>query len=209
MALGKIGVSKRLSNVDTDQTNEAIQCRLYFDGALDRALGELPWKFATRTATLTDIGTPPDRWGHRYRLPDDCVSARTVPFPVLGTSDAGAYYVDQVPPYLAASLIKGAPFEIVEDENGGALALCTDLENATLVYTARISSTALYPQTFIDLFCWSLAMDLAPPLATAAGLITTASQGYAATVLRVGARDLNQETPRPATAESDFITARY
>jgi hypothetical protein len=52
-------------------------------------------------------------------------------------------------------------------------------------------------------------MDLAPPLATSAGLISSASQGYAATVLRVGARDLNQETPRQNVAESDFITARY
>lgn len=191
MALGKIGVSKRLGNVDTDQTNEAIQCRLYYDGALDRALGELPWKFATRTATLTNLGTPPVRWGYRYRLPADCVTPRRVPFPGSGPID------------------EGAPFEIVEDEPTPGLALCTNEPDATLVYTGRIVAIALWPQTFIDLMAWSLAMDLAPVLSSAAGLVNSASQGYAATVLRVGARDLNQQKDPDSAKESDFITARY
>jgi len=204
MALGKIGVSKRLGNVDTDQTNEAIQCRLYYDGALDRALGELPWKFATRTADLTDLGTPPARWGYRYALPADCITARMIPLPALGGLDPGPLAL-----LSSAPTLLGAPFEIVENEPAPGLALCTDIPEASLIYTARISTIALYPQTFIDLFCWSLAMDLAPPLATSSGLINSASQGYAATVLRVGARDLNQEVPRANLAESDFITARY
>lgn len=190
IALGKIGISKRLTDVATDQTNEAIQLRLYYDGALDRALGELPWRFATKTATLTDLGTPPDNWGYRYAIPADCVAVRKVPYAGMPTS------------------FEGAPFAIVENEADDGLALCTDVADATLIYTFRVTTIALYPQTFIDLFTWSLAMDIAPVLSTVPALVTAASQGYAATSLRVAARDLNQDKT-PAPTESDFITARY
>lgn len=190
MALARIGVSQFLLDYSNDQSNEAKVCRIFYDNVRDRVIQELPWNFATRTATLTDIGTPPSRWAYRYRYPVDCITARKVT--VSG----------------APSSIESAEFEVVEDEAAGSLAICTNQQSAVLIYTAKITNTILFSQAFIDTFAWALATEIAAPLSAEPKMATAAGNAYTVALLRAAGRHLNEGKEARPTTESGFITAR-
>ena len=74
MALGRIGAST-LTDLDTDSSDEATQCNLYFDKARDALLRSHPWKFASRWANLVqdeaaDSGTSTDDTNTALKLYD-------------------------------------------------------------------------------------------------------------------------------------------
>jgi hypothetical protein len=188
MALGRLGISQFIGNLETERSNEAGTCRIFYESARDRVLEDFPWSFAKRTVELQDIGTPPADWQYRYRYPNDCLFAREV------QSSAGRSNPQ-------------TQFEVVEDEANGGLALCTDQEQARLVYTARIANSDLFSQLFIDALAWSLASDIAAPLSATPKMAESAANAYTSTLLKAAARNLNEgrEQPEP---ESEFLTAR-
>lgn len=83
MALGEIGITKTISNLATDPSQEAYAARLIYTDVMDTVLRDFPWKFATEYAALVwQAGTPsawvnPD-WTYAYLLPSDCVRVRRV-----------------------------------------------------------------------------------------------------------------------------------
>jgi len=177
-ALGKIGISQFIANLETEQSNEARVCRVYYEAARDRVLQAMPWNFAKRTVELQDIGTPPAGWLFRYRYPNDCLFARKV-LETGATEDS-----------------TGQPFTIAEDEANGGLALCANTYPASLIYTARITNTLLFSQMFIDALSWALAIDLAAPLSAQPNMAQSASQAYVATLAQAAARHLNEDQPQ-------------
>lgn len=191
IALGRLGISIFIANLETEQSNEARVCRIFYDTVRDRVLEDFPWSFAKRTRDLQDIGTPPASWAYRYRYPNDCLFARSVQ--VAG----------------AGAPLKPIPFEKVEDESAGGLAICTDAFPAELVYTARITNAALYTAQFVNALAWALAVDIAAPLSAAPNMAEKAASAYAAALLKAGAIDLNEGQEKASEIESDFITARY
>jgi hypothetical protein len=186
MAIGRLGISQFIASLETEQSNEARVCRVFFDNTRDRVLQEMPWNFATRFATLQDIGTPPDGWTYRYRYPNDCLQARKVARDIT---------------------VQGVPFSVIEDETGGGLAICTNQGNAVLVYTARITNTNLYSMLFVDVLAWALAAEIAAPLSAVPKMATAAGEAYMGSMLRAAARNMNegQEAPEP---ETEFLTSR-
>lgn len=177
-ALGKIGISQFIANLDTEQSNEARVCRIYYEAARDRVLQAIPWGFAKRTAELQDIGTPPAGWLYRYRYPNDCLFARKV-IETGATEDS-----------------TGQPFSISEDETNSGLALCSNTYPASLIYTARITNTTLFSQMFTDALSWSLAMDISAPLSAQPDMAKAASQAYMAALNQAAARHLNEDQPQ-------------
>jgi hypothetical protein len=84
-ALSRIGVSKQIGNIVTEQSNEANVARLHYSDDVDQTLRDFPWPFATHYATLARIAGPspvasPD-WLYSYRRPSDCVFERRICLP--------------------------------------------------------------------------------------------------------------------------------
>jgi hypothetical protein len=188
-ALGKIGISQFIANLETEQSNEARVCRVYYEAARDRVLQAMPWGFARRVAELQDIGTPPAGWLYRYRYPNDCLFARKV-IETGATEDS-----------------PGQPFTVSEDEANGGLAICSNTYPASLIYTARITNTALFSALFTDALAWALAVDLSAPLSAQPSMAQSASQAYVATLAQAAARHLNEDQPQD-TYVSELMAVR-
>ena len=188
-ALGKIGISQFIANLETEQSNEARVCRVYYEAARDRVLQAMPWGFAKRTAELQDIGTPPAGWLMRYRYPNDCLKARKLI--ETGSTLEGT----------------GQDFCVAEDEANGGKAICSNIYPASLIYTARITNPNLFTQAFIDALSWSLAADLASPLSASTGMAQAANQAYTAMLMQSGAADMNEGREQSA-GDCELLTVR-
>ena len=201
IALGNLGISTFIGNID-EASNEARTCRVFYDQALNRVLEEFPWNFARSYADLQDIGSPPSKWLYRYRYPANCLFARAV---------TERNVLPQQTDYFNPSLLMFVGrnnFEIVEDQVNGGLAICTNIPEAMLTFTMRITSFPLFSALFIDAFGWSLSRDIASPLSAQPSMAEKANQAYTGALLKAAARSLN-EGKEAAQAESEFITARY
>lgn len=79
MALGWLG-ARTIASQD-ENTQEAVQCRLFWDSARRQTLRDYPWNFAQRRAWLAEIPVPEGwelQYRHAYALPQDCVKAARV-----------------------------------------------------------------------------------------------------------------------------------
>jgi len=201
LALGNLGISQFIGNI-SEQSTEARTCRVYYDQALNRVLEEFPWSFARSYMDLQDIGTPPSKWQYRYRYPNDCVFVRAV-------TPRGALLQieDYFNPYLL-QFYNRQDFEIVEDQVNDGLAICTNIAEASVTFTKRITSTPMFSALFLDALSWSLARDIASPLSAQNAMAEKANQAYTQTLLKAAARSLNEGKEVPQS-ESEFINARY
>lgn len=192
-AIGNIGISKTIANLEQEQSTEARVCRTFFENTRDMILEEVPWPFATRFADLQDIGDPPAGWLYRYRYPNDCVTARQ-----LIIDGYQAISVNSRPVI---------PFLVVEDEAAAGRAIVTNQPNAILEYTARITNPMLYSALFIDAFAWALSVKIASPLSAAPGMAEKAQAAYNGALAKAAARSFN-EAREEQSRESEFTRAR-
>jgi hypothetical protein len=204
MAIGRLGCSEFVGDPDTEQSNEARTCRVFYDHVRDRVLEEMPWNFAKRYADLQDIGTPPSQWLYRYRYPNDCLFVLAV-YP-RGTEPATETYFD-------ATMLKWLNrdlFEIIEDQASGGRAICSNLPDAAIAYTTRITNTLLYPAHFSDALGWALAVEIASPLSAAPNMAQNAGIQYNGILLKAAARNMNEgKETNFNDKDSEFITSRY
>jgi hypothetical protein len=71
MAFARIG-SKRINDITTDKSIEAIQARTQYEQTRDALLRSFEWSFAKARATLSeDTATPDFDYDHQFILPDD------------------------------------------------------------------------------------------------------------------------------------------
>ncbi len=82
-ALARVGISKPITNLSTDNTQEAAMCRLHLAAAIRETLAAVPWPWATRYQTLsllagTSAGAINADWNFAYRMPVDCVFERRI-----------------------------------------------------------------------------------------------------------------------------------
>ena len=201
IALGNLGISQFIGSID-EQSNEARTCRVFYDQALNRTLEEFPWSFARSYADLQDIGSPPSKWLYRYRYPANCLFVRAVT--ERSTTPLSSDYFDPS----TLEFINRQDFEIIEDQAGGGLAICTNIPEAMLTFTMRITAFPLFSALFIDAFGWSLSKDIASPLSAQPSMAEKANQAYTGALLKAAARSLNEDKNTTQT-ESEFITARW
>jgi hypothetical protein len=197
LALQRIGVSKRITDLVNEQTQEASAVRLTYTEDLSKTLREFPWPFATRYATLVLVAgtaTVPVNgdWQYSYRVPANMMFARRIVNPAgtkrnfdadpvkfrLGADDTGQLiYTDQVGP--------------------------VELEYTIRPTCAASSGDAL----FRDALCWRLAASLAPTLSRDAERQKFCLMMYenAKAIARVpGANEGQQDK----AGDADWITGR-
>lgn len=205
MALARIGHSETIASLD-ERSKAAQSCTLFYDAARDFVLRDGVWNFATRAVQLAEVAdaTFPG-WRYVYRYPTDCLQARQI------TTSAGTrltwYETDPTrSDRLLRWLPPRIPFEVSSDDAGRLI--LTDLEEAYLVYTARITDPNLFDSMFVSALSWYLAVELVMPLSVDERRAARAERNYALVLSQAEAANLNEAQPDPP-AESPSITARW
>lgn len=187
-ALSRIGQTKPIVDILTDQTPEALMARLHYANDVDTVLRDFPWPFATKYATLSLVAGSPSTpangdWRYSYRQPNACIFERRI----VVDRTVG---VDTTPP----------PFQLSSDAVGGLI--LTNQVNAVLEFTARPSCAALRGDSlFRDALTWRVALSLAPALTRIEGKVAECEKAYATAialatmVLRPGNPGAPQPTP--------------
>ena len=146
LALAHLGDTATIASISPPEGSaQAEPCARFYPVARDTLLESHNWKFATRRATLALLDADAFNWTYAYAEP------------------AGALRVVSILPGTAMSTDEGEQFETMGDDEGNALVL-TDLEDATALYTVRVTDTTKFSPLFVDALSRLLAAYLAGPV---------------------------------------------
>lgn len=201
VSLSRIGVSRQITALDTELSEEAVTARLHFGLDVAIVLRDFPWAFATRYANLVLVGGTADvpvndDWTYSYRAPASMLFARR-----LVSQDGHKRGYDPNPP----------KFRVGSDATGGLI--YADLPATTDVplqveYTIRPDCPASVGDAlFRDALAWKHAHSQAGPIAKDPKVVTycwSMYQDALARAMPVNANEAQQEPP----GEADWISAR-
>lgn len=168
VALSTAGARASISNL-AENSPEARMCQLHYDLSLSVVLRSAHWNFARKQVALAVLKdatkTPPDSvptpWLYSYALPADCVLARYV----LPTVQLNTAYTGQAQVVSSG----GAPMKWIialdQDATGNDVkVILTNQPSAILVYTAKVTNTALWDEQFTMAMCEYLSARLSIPV---------------------------------------------
>lgn len=190
MALSHLGVGKEVADVEED-SEEAAALNRFYEQARDEMLRAFPWPFATKIAALALVEEDPnDEWSFSYSVPSDCLALRRI---LSGSRNDSRQ--DRVP-YREAYGTAGA-------------VIFTDMEDAELEYTVRVSDAGRFAPDFAQALACLLASYVAPRLTAGDpnGLGKRALQLYQYYVSRAQAQALNEEQAEEEP-QSEFVRGR-
>lgn len=191
LALSHLGSSIQISNYETDDTEEARACRLYYEQARDVTLREFDWSFATQFYTLPLVETTPTtEWAYSYRYPSDCLKMRRIL-----SGDRSDTRQSRI------------PYRVIKDVSG--LLIYTDEASAVVEYTVRVTNPSFYPPDFTNALSYRLAHYIAPRITSGDQfkLGDKALKMWDFEVNRAISNDLNEEQFEEHP-ESEFIRFR-
>lgn len=193
LALSHLGIGKPIDDLETDTSQEAEACRLFFTVARDTTLRGFPWPFATKTDVLElveELTGDADEWGYSYRYPSDCLKFRRV---LSGSRND--------------SRQSRVSFKMGRDDVG-QLIFC-DIADAVAEYTVKDADPTRYPIDFYMALSYFLAHLIAPRL-TKGDPFKLAQQNlqmHYLTIQKAQADGANEEQP-DQEVESSFIRER-
>jgi len=186
LALSHIGASATISSL-SEQSEEAFHCNLLYADTRDALLRAHPWGFATRHIALTDLGDAPGNWSYRYAYPNDCLYAREI----LQMDSSG----DPI------------KFEVTLGDAFNSRAILTDQEEATLVYTYKVTNTLVFDPLFVSALSWKIAADICMPLTRDQDRLKAAYQMYQLAIAEAQVFNAN-ESHGEINREAEWITGR-
>lgn len=191
LAISHLGIGKLISNLDTDTSDVASACRVYYEIARDTTLRDFNWPFATKIRAIALIKEDPnDEWDYSYRYPTDCLRAVRIL-----SGDRNDTHQSRI------------PYKITNDDSG--LIIYTDEEDAELEYVVKMTDPTLYQTDFTLALSYKLAFMVAARLTAGDPykLAETAARNYSLQISRAMANAINEEQP-DQEVESEFIRAR-
>lgn len=190
LALSHLGNTKRIANIDTEQSQEASLFRVLYDTTRDLVLNEYEWPFATKIAALALIEEDPnDEWDYSYRYPSDCIKLMRV---LSGfRTDTNSSRV---------------PYKVSHDASGKII--YSDYEDAEIEYIRAITDTSYFSPDFIMALSFRLAAYAAPSLTGGDPfkLGERAMKMYQLELSKAASNAFNEE--QPDIVESELIKAR-
>lgn len=189
MALSNIAARAFIQSL-TEDSNERKYCSANIDNAIESVLEDHDWGFASSYENLAllkkynDAVPPPLPWLYQYSYPALCTKVREI----VRLSDND----------------KEIPFKI--DLSNDIKVIHTDIQNAILRYTKRISLLLFSPRA-IEALGWKLATRIVIPLTHNLKLKQNAEQSYVNALAEAKAADSNENVNRPER-EPDLILAR-
>jgi hypothetical protein len=174
VACHRMGISRIIANVDTEQSQEAISIAAVFDHERDLVLRSWFWPWATAYATLALVDGSADDpfnddWIYAYRYPSDCLFARRL------VTSAG-----RLPSSADQALIWGESrppdFRVGRDAQGRLL--YSNEADAVLEYTVRVTDVEEFDPLFVSLLAWRLVMAVGPALSRLEKIADTGLRGF-------------------------------
>lgn len=188
LALMNIGVRSITSL--TEASEAARRCALVYDAAVEAVLREHDWNFANRTESLALIsGETLDGWEYVYMYPSNCLNPLKIK-----DEDGSAPDV----PYV---------FKVQQSSSGASKSIATDVVNAKLEYTAKISDEAMFDSSFVEALSYKLAAMLAQPLTKNTTLAGNMFTLYQSVMLKAKSVNKNEGNYK-SEPTSSYIDAR-
>lgn len=196
LALGYLGVSLTISDIDTDNSNQAKIVRRNLGTSLKESLEKHPWTFATKYQALTLFeNAPSSGYAYSYSVPADCLIVREIAAEKAFINDYELYEQYKI------------RWQEVYSSSG--VKIHTDLGNAFAKYTVNINSDFGFPTHFGRYWAAQLAEDIASSLITnnyakvKSMLMSELSQRKSSAI----ADDMGRQ-PRPLDPPSPFVSIR-
>lgn len=151
MALGHLGIDNDIAELETERSAEARACRKFFATVRDQCLRDFPYPFARKRVALSlitdseDDDHPTDEWDYQYGLPSDCLMPRRI---ISGTRQD----------------TRDTRTSFLEAHGDSAQVIYTDMEDAELEYTKRVTEAGRYPADFAMAVSLRLAAVIAAQL---------------------------------------------
>lgn len=184
MALYKVGHSQRINALDEDSIAAQL-CNEMHPLCRDRLLEMFDWGFARKEVQLTEVGDEPTNWVYQYQYPSDCIKVRRI----LSTSSRSPVAAEKI------------PYEIRYNTVNEGQSICTDAEDAIIVYTARITNTRIFPLSFNHALSWLLAGELVSPLSLDPKYIALVQKNFPIALNEAITCDLNEQREDYPTSE--------
>lgn len=156
MALGAIGQG-RIASQD-EESEQARNCRLYYDLVRQNLLSSYVWDFAERQVKLALLDVETAGWDYTYAFPAAALIVRGV------FDKAGAWKKDD----------RKEEFTVIS-VNETQKGVCANIKEAYCEYTADVENAAIFPPVFCQALAYSLAAALAYPLC---GSVQLQQQNY-------------------------------
>ena len=157
MALAHLGVQKSIVDINTDNSNEARACKIYYDQAVREILEDFPWPFATilmPLALVENFASPEYKNGYGY--PSNCMIVRRL------FSQHGANKNDDVQSRVVYRIVQVAsPTNSTQQIK---VILC-DHDLMWVEYTANDTTVSDWSATFVAALSYRLAAYIAPMVA--------------------------------------------
>lgn len=191
MALSHLGSGKTISNIETEQSDEARALRTFQDTALEHVLRAVPWSFATQIEELALVEEDPnDEWAYSYRYPTDALMIRKIQSGLRTDSRQSR-----------------VPYRIAQDDSGRVI--FTDIEDAIAEVTVNETDSSLYPADFVLAFTYYWAFLVAPRV-TKGDPFKLKNEMFELYKLHISyafANSMNEDQP-DQPVESEFIRTR-
>lgn len=193
MALAACGVNESIDDVDNENTNAAIQCRLFYDHIIALLHGVCEWDFALTEEQLVpvDYAQTNNLWRFTYKYPTDCKLALRIQNPAVRTPGQ-----DQQ-----------IPFKVRNLTGGYGKVIMTDMENAVLEYNTLITDPALFNPQFAQAASLGIGAHIAAPLRVDPSLMKLV-QGNFSGWLAEAVNTKQREQTDDSEPDSEFITTR-
>lgn len=191
LALSHLGIGKEISNIETDQSKEAVACRRYYTIARDATLRDFNWPFATKIAALGLVEEDPNsEWDFSYQQPSDCLKPRRILSGIRNDPRDSR-----------------VPYRLAQSDAGNVI--FTDKEDAELEYTLRVEDVTYYPPDFVLALSYRLAGLIAPRITGGDNfqIGERAKNEYKAEISSAARTSLNEEQVEQ-DPDSEFIRAR-
>ncbi|EKC5520911.1 hypothetical protein OP256_001275 [Vibrio parahaemolyticus] len=181
-ALLRIGHTERISNVDSERSLAAENCREFWDVSVKSVLEGMNPSFARRTELLTKLS---DEVSHEYSnvylWPDDCL----VPREVIPGNHHRNRKINQK---LKIDFIKG------QSNDGKKKTIVTDADNAYLIYTTGNVQTHMFDNSTCIAISLLLGANLALSLKKDKELAQQLNGLYMALTSKIEATDGNSQS---------------
>jgi len=143
-AIGHLGQTKLITNFDTDKSDVANVCRLWYVQARDEVQRDFIHPFSSECETLSLVETNPNNeWTYSYRYPSNCLMFRRILSGIRHDTHQSRI-----------------PYKIGKDSNGRLI--FTDQPDAEGEKTAIVTDLSLWPVDVQQALSLLLATYIAP-----------------------------------------------
>ena len=153
VALAHLGDTGTIASIDPPEGSaQAEHCARFYPMARDTLLELHDWNFATRRISGAAVAPETTAWAYAYAKPNKALKVFAVLPPDADDDNVGTLGQPNTEPF------------VVETDSSGREIIYTNIEDAVLRHTVRVTDPTRFPPLFIETLTWKLAAMLAGPV---------------------------------------------